>query len=240
MKTKICSKCKVEKLATREFFYAGAVKDGLRSECKECSSVQNRKYRLRHREKRNEYHRKYRLRNKEILAEYGRKYREQNRDKIRQLCREWYWKNHKYALERARKYRKEHSQEIRAWTRDYYQRNRAEQIQKTKEWQQKNPEKVKAKKELRYAIEKNARVDGFGRQEFLNWLESQKPFKCYLCGKRIKKEESYEIEHRIPLTRGGRHVGYNLGIACKKCNSSKYNKTPWEFLPEKFRPELIF
>ncbi|GAF81024.1 unnamed protein product [marine sediment metagenome] len=51
---------------------------------------------------------------------------------------------------------------------------------------------------------------------------------CYLCLNSIKFGKD-NLEHKIPLSRGGTNARDNLDIACKKCNSSKCSKTVEEY-----------
>lgn len=55
---------------------------------------------------------------------------------------------------------------------------------------------------------------------------------CYWCGKRLDK--TYNVDHVIPLSRGGSNWPSNLVIACRDCNNHKYNKLPHEW-PESGR-----
>lgn len=58
MKTKICSKCKIEK-PIEDFDKHNSHKDGLRSECKKCHNEWKRQYRLKNKEKIREKERKW-------------------------------------------------------------------------------------------------------------------------------------------------------------------------------------
>ncbi|RSC23542.1 HNH endonuclease [Acinetobacter sp. FDAARGOS_515] len=58
-------------------------------------------------------------------------------------------------------------------------------------------------------------------------LERDK-WKCYLCGidtpKTLRgtiKDNAPEVDHIIPLSKGGGHVESNLRCACRKCNAEK-------------------
>jgi len=51
---------------------------------------------------------------------------------------------------------------------------------------------------------------------------------CYLCLKSIEFGQD-SLEHKIPLSRGGTNLYENLAIACRNCNSKKYNKTEKEY-----------
>ena len=45
---------------------------------------------------------------------------------------------------------------------------------------------------------------------------------CYLCGKSVKLN-SFEVEHKIPLSKGGTDDLGNLYCSCHKCNKIKRN-----------------
>lgn len=38
-----------------------------------------------------------------------------------------------------------------------------------------------------------------------------------------------EIDHLLPISRGGTHTMDNLTLACRACNAGKSDKTPEEF-----------
>lgn len=43
-------------------------------------------------------------------------------------------------------------------------------------------------------------------------------------------EGPFELDHRIPWSRGGDHSLENLCVACRDCNRAKYNMTEGEFI----------
>ena len=57
--------------------------------------------------------------------------------------------------------------------------------------------------------------------------------KCYYCGKEVKPfTVDKQIEHKIPISKGGTNNIKNLVISCKACNSAKKDKTEAEYLAE--------
>ena len=52
-------------------------------------------------------------------------------------------------------------------------------------------------------------------------------FKCVYCG---DESGPFEIDHKMPWSRGGRHDEDNLCVACKACNSMKSALTDAEFI----------
>ena len=61
---------------------------------------------------------------------------------------------------------------------------------------------------------------------------------CQYCGVELDAEKnSWEIDHKIPSSKGGESLIDNLLLACGKCNRNKSNKSPSEYrdhLVEKF------
>lgn len=57
--------------------------------------------------------------------------------------------------------------------------------------------------------------------------------KCPYCGKdhyRVGIRDKIEIDHFIPIARGGQHVPWNLLPICKECNRKKKDRLPVVFL----------
>lgn len=48
---------------------------------------------------------------------------------------------------------------------------------------------------------------------------------CPCCGKPIESAPSGEVDHMVPLARGGAHHPKNFILAHRKCNKEKHNKT---------------
>lgn len=55
---------------------------------------------------------------------------------------------------------------------------------------------------------------------------------CLCCGKQIDTAQNAEVDHAIPLSRGGLDEDFNLWLVHSKCNREKHNKTlreHWEW-----------
>lgn len=50
-------------------------------------------------------------------------------------------------------------------------------------------------------------------------------YTCRLCGKYMPDEVGLQVDHILPISKGGKTVMSNLQVLCSKCNGSKYNKT---------------
>ena len=116
MKTKVCPKCKKEKLLSAEFFYRNkSKKSGLCSHCKECILKQVKEYNQRPevKERKREYMKRYgkeyrqRPEMKEYMKRYGKEYRQKPEVKERRREREKEYYHKPEVKERVLEYMKE-------------------------------------------------------------------------------------------------------------------------------------
>jgi hypothetical protein len=129
--TKICTGCKKEMLATKEFFHAAKLgKYGLRSMCKQCKNSIGRKYRENNREKEKERKKKYYKNNFEKEKERVKKYRKNNSEKCMKDTEKW---------------RKNNPEKVKEYSKKHYEDNSEKCKENNKKWAKNNPEKVKEK-----------------------------------------------------------------------------------------------
>jgi len=66
------------------------------------------------------------------------------------------------------------------------------------------------------------------------WKRKRETGLCHFCGRRVAPSE-LTMEHKIPLSRGGKSTRENLVPACKDCNNRKKYLLPieWEEYLEK-------
>lgn len=99
------------------------------------------------------------------------------------------------------------------------------------EWAKRNRDKDLLKCSKRYAMKKNVTVEDVSREKLVDLHGSG----CYICGTETTLDDRYssshrQVEHVIPLSRGGDHSYRNCRIVCLRCNTSKYNKTLYELV----------
>ena len=121
---KRCKKCKEEKKKS-EYYKHCASKDGLRSSCKLCLSVQKKKYRENNKEKVLARNRKYRENNREKIFTKRKQYRENNKEKISNKQKQYHEKNREKILAINRKYRENNKEKVLAYKRKYNKRKMA-------------------------------------------------------------------------------------------------------------------
>lgn len=126
--------------------------------------------------------------------------------------------------ERSAKYRKENSEITRADKRRYMTTLRKENPSKakkyTKQWEIKNPLKKRQHGLLAKMKRKNI-ITGFVDIEelFANWNGG-----CGICSELLQENTNPDIDHIVPLSRGGHHVQENIQLVHPICNRKKGNK----------------
>ena len=63
------------------------------------------------------------------------------------------------------------------------------------------------------------------------WKQLVAQGNCYYCGKNVISSE-ITMDHKIPVSRGGKTTKGNVVACCKPCNNNKKWKTPAELLLE--------
>ena len=108
--------------------------------------------------------------------------------------------------------------------RTEYSKIKKEQYRQTDSYKQNK----KAAKSKRKALERGASVAEPINPDFI--LERDK-YRCYICGIKTPKklrgtyeDNAPEVDHIIPLSKGGLHVESNLRCACRKCNGLKSDR----------------
>ena len=169
-----------------------------------------------------------------------RKYRERHPERVRETQKRWRAKNPLYFA----RYSYEHRDELNAKTRKRRRENPALRAKRAEsydrwlarnrqvvrwrvlKWQRENPEKVRARNARRRERKRGAAISDFTARQWREVLEEH-GHRCYYCG---TTDAKLQMEHRVPLARGGNHTKDNIVPACGPCNSKKGKLTDEEFL----------
>lgn len=127
--------------------------------------------------------------------------------------------------EYARWYRARFPDKVRENNRNWQEANRDKVREKALRYQKKHPEKKRASESKRRAQKRKSA--GVHTPDDIALLYKSQRGKCWWCGKPVG--ESYHVDHRIPLSRGGSNAVENLCITCPECNWRKYDKLPQEW-----------
>jgi hypothetical protein len=122
--TKICTGCKKEMLATKEFFYIKKTgKYGLTSICKQCEKAISKKYREENLEKVKQKQKEWRNNNSEKLKKKRKEYRKNNIEEIKENLKKYYKNNAAKIKERSEKYRENNPEKFKEKSKKYYHNN---------------------------------------------------------------------------------------------------------------------
>lgn len=61
-------------------------------------------------------------------------------------------------------------------------------------------------------------------KELRNKIMIRDNYTCQICGKYMPDEVGLQVDHIVPVSKGGRSISSNLQVLCSKCNGSKSNK----------------
>jgi len=171
METKVCTKCNIEK-ELKYFNKMSKVKCGVRSYCRECQSIQSKKYRID---------------NKEKIKEYNTKWNEENQEYYKKYFEEYYKLN--YEKEKERKLK---------WSRDNKEYSNNYQKQRKKEdilFRLKTNIRTSVNRYLKYRSKHTFDIVGCTPQFLKEHLESQ-----FIDGMTWENRSEWHIDHIIPLS----------------------------------------
>lgn len=233
---KQCNDCKESFPITSEFFYRNSSnKSGFQGHCKQCESIRihcrhpeitPRPNRRRNGEKECSCCREWYKANTDIFYNCT-----SSKDGLSALCKKCsllkghdnYANNAERIKSQSRVYSRTHKDAIKA--RRNNPKYKVTTVKRVKNWKDRNPEKLKAQLLRRDARERNSDGSVSGGEIKIQF-KSQRGL-CWWCGYSVG--DTYHIDHRIALSKGGLNVAGNIVISCPSCNLKKNSKLPWEF-----------
>lgn len=180
-----------------------------RKQCRECVNLAIKAWREKNREPYLEARRAHWHRNKDELNAARRT--QEKRDRANELRRQNWAKDPERYRKAARDYRSRNPEKVRSWHRAWYEKYGDEWYPK---YRLKYPERVRDMNSRRRAATKDADAATVAHIAQIIVLP------CVYCG----SCENIEVDHVVPLSRGGKHEIQNLVPACQSCNRSKHNK----------------
>lgn len=169
----------------------------------------------------------------------------QSEDGLRGMCKVCrcayssnYYQHHKdTASAYSREYRVNHPEQSRAYSLAWYYKNSKQAVQSTRNWRQKTPGKQQTYKQTRRSRSLGL-PDNFSHND---WEYALKYFNgcCAVCGRPQGLWHTLAQDHWIPLSSPDcpGTVATNIVPLCHGvdgCNNSKGNKSPEQWLVEKF------
>jgi 5-methylcytosine-specific restriction endonuclease McrA len=196
---KVCSRCG---LAKDQSAYSRnqANSDGLAYYCKPCQSEYYREWRVRNAEKLKSYNKEWYQVNKEPVKQYRRIHRERDL----QVRKVWLKANPDKKIEYDRRYARRHPDAMKQYLRA---------------WNKAHPESMLVQKHRRRA--RKAQNGGkYTRREWLA-LCAEYDNRCLCCGRQAPGIR-LQVDHVIPISRGGTNDISNIQPLCAECNRVKF------------------
>lgn len=144
--------------------------------------------------------------NKEKRYAKSTEWRLNHPERIRELVRRCAAKRKEKTSLYAKKYREANGERLREYNRL---------------WSSAHKELNQARQRRKNAVKANAPGSGITAEQSIS-MKQETGNHCVYCG---KKSDSLQIDHVVPLSRGGADDVTNAVTACPKCNISKHNKT---------------
>ncbi len=228
---KRCSKCGEYFPRTQEFWHRNKnIKDGYNSICKQCNREKANQWAKDNPDKVREQSRKWAKNNPEKIKEVQARFRENHPNRIREIDQKWEKKNPEKLREKSKRYRERHPEKVQEKIKKW----RAENPDKIKEYSKKKYHENLAKSRRKSRIQSNLRRmkiqmnGGEFTEAEIEALRIEQNNCCYHCGVSFD-EKPMEIDHWIPIDKGGTSWISNIKLLCRRCNRSKKNKLPWEW-----------
>jgi 5-methylcytosine-specific restriction endonuclease McrA len=215
---RVCARCAVPRNPTR-------TPDEKRAQIR---GIQAR-YRERHRDdlrrKRRERYWRDPVKTKKQQQESNRRYKAKHKDQLQVRSREYRLKHRDELVAKMRAWRRENLEQLRARDRQRNRERRAERVAYMREWREANRDRVRSY--LRAEFHKRrlqSAGESFSAKEWRD-LCARYGNRCAYCG----SAGPLTVDHRVPLSRGGRNMIENILPACKSCNCRKMTRTEDEF-----------
>lgn len=209
--TKRCSKCCAFKPVT-EFSKLSASKDGLCPRCRECEKQRHRQWYSN-------------PENREKLLAYARELPPEKRSKRTERQRKYYKENREALLEQKRLYYEANTEAMRQKSLNYRANNKEAVREKLRRYRKEHPEIFNHNQRVRRDRLKGA--EGSYSLEDVRAKYAEQKGRCYWCI--VPLLNTFDIDHIIPISRGGGNGPGNICCSCRDCNRRKHAKMPWEF-----------
>ncbi|UBF29837.1 HNH endonuclease (plasmid) [Kovacikia minuta CCNUW1] len=199
---------------------------------KEKIAKRDKLYREKNLEKISQRKKDYYQNNKARIRVKNRFYHEQNKEKRLRYGTEWRQKNREYKNQKQAEYRKENPEKVRQSLLSWYEKNRDRQKlymqerQKslTEEQRQSERERSRVKSRKRRALIKSAHIPYTEQQVKEKFAAMGNA--CFYCS----SLDQITVDHYIPINKGGWDSLDNLVPACSRCNFSKRDMLPDEWI----------
>ncbi len=160
--------------------------------------------------------RAYREAHREEIALRARAYRESHREEIAALALAYQKAHPEKSAARSRAFRLRNLEEESARKRSWREANLERVAAYDRTYREANPEKRAAIQARREALKANSpRIEKIDRA----YVIARDRSVCHICGRKVTRR--IELDHLVPLSKGGAHTHDNLAVSHRSCNASR-------------------
>ncbi|MEW4131922.1 hypothetical protein [Bacillus thuringiensis] len=195
--------------------------------CKSCNTSTTRAKRI-------EYYHNH----KEKKYEQAREWKKNNKDKVREGAKRYYENNKDAITTKTKEWRKNNPEKVRKYVRNW-QNNNPEKVREIKHREQKRNAEAYRKRGRKSSQVRRARLAGVRHDIDPLWAVNNfnSVFKdvCGLTGVPLRDRQ---VEHLLPISKGGGNTEDNVYPAESILNASKNNKNVFDWIVS--RPDIDF
>ena len=192
--------------------------------CKACQSKYKKEYIKANRKKINNDNKEWRKEHPEKSAISIKNWQLNNPDRVKEINRRSAIKRRDQRIIDSREWRKQNADRIKKSWQEYRKVNRDQLKEARRKYEEKHPEKIRAGKHTRRTkiLGLDSKIDA----GYVKFLKIAQGMKCNYCDQAMDK---YQIDHIVPIARGGDNKNENLQLLCAPCNRQKGAKTDNEY-----------
>ena len=172
--------------------------------------------------------------NKDRIKNYNAKWNSENKQRKSELWEQWYDKNKedvkKYQKKYGKKWRAENKENRKEWWNQYLKTEKG--FINNKKAKIRYRRSVKGKITARHSSSKRRAIERKARVNLTEYEEGEiKQIYAHAVRVSNKLQIPFEVDHIVPLTKGGLHHPSNLQIAPASWNRSKRDRNTERWLP---------
>lgn len=156
----------------------------------------------------------------------SKRWREKNLEKLKAYRKGYVQANKEEMVAKAKVYREKNRDRRAAYDKEWRIENGAQKKATYKAWAADNPEKLNERRS-KYRVKLRSNPLNTSTHRLRKFLKDQK-VPCHYCN--TEWDESFHVDHLIPVNSGGPEADWNLRSSCMPCNLSKGPKMPWNFM----------
>lgn len=191
-------------------------------------------------EKKRQYMKAYRQKNREKIRAYDRHYSQEHREEISARMHNWYEatrekrlaQHHRWLEQNPdyfRRYYIEHREECRVSRRSYYETHREERVAAQSRWREENPDYARRYRQENPERDALSKARRKARKLIVpNTLTAKEVIHLLAIGQAVYPEESLNLDHVVPLSKGGGTTLANCHYIPARLNGSKKDALPEE------------